>query len=54
MFDLKIVNGQIVDGSGRTGYLADVGISGDRITAVRVGGPAITVLDGSIETGIRR
>ena len=34
MFDLKIVNGQIVDGSGRTGYLADVGISGDRITAV--------------------
>ena len=34
MFDLKIVNGKIVDGSGRTGYLADVGISGDRITAV--------------------
>ena len=34
MFDLKLVNGKVADGSGRSSYLADVGISGDRITAV--------------------
>ena len=34
-FDLLIKRGRIVDGSGRAGYIADVGIKGDRI--VRIG-----------------
>ena len=41
-----------VDRPGRVSTIVER--RGDRITAVRVGGPAITVLDGSIETGIRR
>lgn len=34
MFDLKIVGGTIVDGTGRAGYRGDIGINGDRITAI--------------------
>ncbi|MHB1190386.1 MAG: D-aminoacylase, partial [Armatimonadota bacterium] len=34
VFDLLIVDGLIVDGTGRAGYRADVGIAGDRIAAV--------------------
>lgn len=34
MFDLKIVNGLLVDGSGGKSFPADVGIIGDRIVAV--------------------
>lgn len=34
MFDVKIVNGLIVDGSGNPGYSADVGIVGDQIVAI--------------------
>ena len=34
-YDLLITNGRIVDGSGRTGYVADLAIKGDRI--VRIG-----------------
>ena len=41
-----------VDRPGRVSTIVER--RGDRITAVRVGGPAVTVLDGAIETGIRR
>lgn len=34
MFNLKIVGGTIVDGTGRAGYRGDIGINGDRITAI--------------------
>lgn len=34
MFDVLIVNGRIVDGSGLPWFYGDVGIAGDRITAV--------------------
>lgn len=34
MFDVLIRNGRVVDGSGLPWFLADVGITGDRITAV--------------------
>ncbi len=34
MFDLKIINGRIVDGSGKIAYHGDVGIVGDRIAAI--------------------
>lgn len=34
-YDVLIMNGRIIDGSGRPGYLADLGIKGDRI--VRIG-----------------
>jgi N-acyl-D-aspartate/D-glutamate deacylase len=33
-YDLVIRNGTVVDGSGQPGYLADVGIVGDRITTI--------------------
>ncbi len=33
-FDILIVNGTIVDGSGKLGFLGDIGISGDTIVAV--------------------
>ncbi len=33
-FDLVIASGQVLDGSGNPAFRADVGISGDRITAV--------------------
>jgi N-acyl-D-amino-acid deacylase len=34
VFDILIVNGTILDGSGEPGFKADVGITGDRIAAV--------------------
>lgn len=34
MFDIKIINGTVVDGTGAPRYRADVGICGDRITAI--------------------
>lgn len=34
MFDVKIVNGLIIDGTGNPGYSADVGIVGDQIIAI--------------------
>jgi len=33
-FDILIVNGTIVDGSGRPGYKGDIGISGDKIVEI--------------------
>ena len=33
-FDLIIKNGTVIDGSGRAGYMADLGIKGDRITSI--------------------
>ena len=34
MFDIKITGGLIVDGTGRKAYLADLGIVGDKISAI--------------------
>lgn len=34
MFDIKITNGILLDGSGQTGFKADIGIQGDRIAAI--------------------
>lgn len=34
MFDLIIHSGRVIDGSGSSGYYGDVGIQGDRITAI--------------------
>lgn len=34
MFDLKIVGGQVLDGTGKLRYRADVGVEGDKITAI--------------------
>ena len=33
-FDLLIKRGRVVDGSGRAGYVADLGIKGDRIVSI--------------------
>jgi N-acyl-D-aspartate/D-glutamate deacylase len=46
MYDLIIRNGTVVDGSGATGVLADVAVSGGRIVEVGlIGGPAARELD---------
>ncbi|MDU2063501.1 MAG: D-aminoacylase [Sporomusaceae bacterium] len=47
MFDLKIVNGQLADGTGRPLYKGDIGITGDRITAIGELGsaPSKTTID---------
>jgi len=47
MFDLKIVNGTVLDGTGKPGLRADVGIVGDRISAIGDlrQAEAMTVLD---------
>ena len=34
MFDVKIINGTILDGTGKFRYKGDVGIEGDKITAI--------------------
>ena len=34
MLDIKIINGIIVDGSGKDAYKADIGITGDKITKI--------------------
>ena len=34
MFDIKIINGMVIDGIGDTRYRADIGITGDQITAI--------------------
>jgi N-acyl-D-amino-acid deacylase len=37
MFDIIIHNGKVVDGSGKKGYPADIGIENGRITAISPG-----------------
>ena len=45
-FDLLVINGQIYDGLGGQPYQADIGISGDRITAIGTGlGAAVQTID---------
>jgi len=34
MFDIRIINGEVIDGTGRARYRADVGIRGDSIAAI--------------------
>jgi len=47
MFDILILNGMILDGSGRPAYKADVGIKGDRLAAIGqlAGQEAVRILD---------
>ena len=37
-FELAITNGRILDGSGRPEYRGDVGVRGDRISAIETSG----------------
>ena len=46
MFDLKIVGGTVVDGTGADRYLADVALRDGKIVEVRRRGPADAPLDG--------
>ena len=41
MFDILIYGGEIVDGTGAAGFMADIGISGDRIVAIGQLGDAL-------------
>jgi N-acyl-D-amino-acid deacylase len=47
-FDLKIVCGTIIDGSGRAGVVGDIGVSGGKVVALgRADGNARVVIDAS-------
>ena len=47
MFDIKIINGMVIDGIGDTRYRADIGITGDQITAIGnlADAPALETVD---------
>ena len=47
MFDLKILGGTIVDGTGAERFIGDVGITGGVIVEVRRRGPGDAPLDGA-------
>ena len=45
-FDLKITGGTIVDGTGKPGFVGDLGIKGGKVIALgKVDGPATTTID---------
>ena len=57
-FDLLIKNGTIVDGTGRPGYRADLGVMHGRVAEIgKLSGPAARTIDASdliVAPGIRR
>ena len=45
-YDIKVTGGTIVDGSGRPGFVGDLGIKGGKVVAIgKVEGPADTTID---------
>ena len=45
-YDIKVTGGTIVDGSGRPGFVGDLGIKGGKVVAIgKVDGPAETTID---------